>query len=180
MDSQDFHGVDDAFLSHFNHGKLPVVEDQVVLALEVRFDADSLLFTGGLVVQLDLVLPSVAVDQALDHEVGTQHRATTVVRLNLQFLEATMNLEESGRFSRSSMAIGDGLQNTNEMLPVSTVENSHGSPHVGGASPKAGVRNIDVHNKSATLDIKVSPNQRSEKREKSHSQSQVEWPGKRP
>lgn len=74
-----------------------------------------------------------------DDEVGTQDRATAVVWLDLQLLKAAIDLVESRGLRGTSVAVFDGPQNGHELLPVTTVEYSHGSPHVGGASPKASV-----------------------------------------
>lgn len=139
MNGQDFHGVDDTLLGHLNHRKLPVVQNQVILALEVRLDVYRLLLSSGFVRQVDGVLTSIAVDQALDDEVGTQDRAATVVRLNLQLSKAAMDLVESRGLRGTSVAILDRLQKGHELLPVTTVEDSHGSPHVGGTGPEASV-----------------------------------------
>ena len=151
MNGQDFHGVDDTLLGHLNHRKLPVVQNQVILALEVRLDVYRLLLSSGFVRQVDGVLTSIAIDQALDDEVGTQDRATTVVRLDLQLPKAAVDLVESRGLCGTSVTIFDGLQKGHELLPVTTIEDSHGSPHVGGTGPETSVRNIDVHNKPATL-----------------------------
>lgn len=178
MDSQDFHGIDDTLLGHLNHRKLPVVQSQVVLAPEVRLDVDRLLLASSFVDQVDGVLASVAVYQALDDEVGAQDGTATVVRLDLQLLEAAMDFVETIRLGLSTVAIIDGLQEMDQMLPVTSVENGHGSSHKGSTGPETGVRNIHVYDESAMLEHGVSTKYESEKPE--DLQWQVEWLGKRP
>lgn len=152
MNSQDFHRIDNTLLGHLNHRKLPVVQRQVVLAPEVRLDVDRLLFASSFVDQVDGVLASVAVDQALDDEVGAQDGTATVVRLDLQLLEAAMDFTETLRLGLSAVTIIDGLQKINQVLPVTSVENGHGGSHEGSPGPETGVRNIHVHNESTMLE----------------------------
>lgn len=65
-----------------------------------------------------------------------------------------------------------------QVLPVTSVENGHGSSHKGSTGPETGVRNVYVNDKSAMLGHEVNTRYEGEKQES--LQWQVEWLDKRP
>lgn len=151
MEGQDFHGINDAFFGHFNHGKFPVPKVHVVFLVEIFFNRHLVDFPGSRILDVNQVLAGTSIDESLHLEVFAEHGATTVMSLDNQFFQTAMALIKPIRLRSTSEAVFNGPEKVDEVLRISGIEEGYGSTDKRDTSPEASVRNVDVYYQATRL-----------------------------